>query len=139
MFRLVTARRLRQLEATILARDGVIGALERDLVAGRTKVLMLEAQLFDAKQSAAKWEKRAERFIDQIGIASGTLASPAMAEPAAPAGDAVKGIFAALGVKEMRRVPIADGPGTSDSTFGGSILGVDAAAAADAIAGVFTS
>lgn len=133
MFRVVTTRRLLELEATI-------GSLRTEVqhvrAAGQTilreKVLAEQARDFYQAQ-ATKWEGRASRFIDQIGVTSGTLATSAMDEPAAPPEHDSRRIFAALGHHSLKVLPDHARPSPS-----AEILGVDADIARAAVEGALT-
>lgn len=134
MIRIITAARLRTLEATVIAREAVLHTMALDLAVARQALLL-------SQREAGKWEARASRFIDQIGIAEGKIASPAMNEPAATPRSEVRGIFAALGKKELSR-PVEDvtaGTGYTAPASTGGFLGVDDHAAQAAIADVLHS
>ena len=83
MIRIVTAKRLRRLEAVQVA-------LEKQLANALDTVAVLRAQLASArterdfyKVEKENWERRASRLIDSIGVTSGTITGAAMSEPAA--------------------------------------------------------
>lgn len=130
MIRVVTTRRLRQLEADLAnARERLQTAM-----ATFSTELALTRQARDFYQvEATKWERRACRFIDDIGVGSATLSGPAMSEPTAGPRDAVQGIMRSLNVSEINR-PKPETPPSSSA----AILGVSDAAAREAVAGVLS-
>lgn len=85
----------------------------------------LAVRVATAEEQWRKWELRASRFIDQIGIAGGIIPSPAMTEPSPAPRDAVQGIMSALNVQEINR------PAATKS-----VQAVDDRAAAAAVAAV---
>lgn len=94
----------------------------------------LLAQLQAKTAEAAKWEARASRFIDQIGLADGKLAAPVMAADTRPPSESPRSILAALGQSSIPRTATETVPTTAPT-----ILGVNADAARDAIAGVLNN
>lgn len=124
-FRLVSARYLERLEQklhqTVQDRIWTEEKLRLELAMAR------QAQEF-AERERAKWEKRAERFIDQVGASSGILSAPAMA----PADDRpptdVRSIFSAMGHRELTKPSSETEPSPSVQ-----LLGVSETAAAEAI------
>lgn len=131
MIRLVSSRRLQQLEARTLAAEAQITrglALENEL---RKRLDLLKQAHDFHKQDAAEWKGRASRLIDQVGITTGALQSPAMDPDPSPQRE-TRRVMAALGRTSLSPKN-ADPEPSSPSA---EILGVDAAAAAAAIAGV---
>lgn len=129
MIRLITTRRL-------VALEGEIAHLRRDLQALRlaAQSVLTDRRLAEQardfyQEQAAKWEKRASRFIDAAHLKAGTLESPAMAEEAAaPLESSSRGIMKALNVREIRKPTL--------ETAGGGILGVNERAAREAVSSV---
>lgn len=125
MIRLVTVRRLQALAAELLTaraqRDQALLQLELVRQAGD-----------HAKVEAAKWERRACVFIDQIGIESGKLTSPAMSEPTAPPEHEIRGLMRSLNQSELQRPNTSSAP-PSESV---PLIGVNEVAARSALAGV---
>lgn len=101
---LVSRRRLRQLEAA----EALLTDLRREHWTLSVAVLHERAQKDligqardKAEAEADYWKRRAERFLDQIGLKSGMISEPTMTEPPAPTVDKIEGIFAALGVSAL--------------------------------------
>jgi hypothetical protein len=93
---------------------------------------LVEQARAKADADTAYWRTRAEKFIDQIGVGSGTLSSPAMEPPREATADDVRTIFSALGTSEINR----DNPPPGAATPAPVLRGVDAAAAQAALQGV---
>lgn len=130
MIRLITTARLRRLEADIAGLRQERVTLTSALLHERTARSLCEQARDHFERAAAKWEARASRFIDQVGMISGTLTSPAMADPVPPPSDPTRRVLAALNVHELKR------PQPSAAPAAPAILGVNDDAAAAAVAGV---
>jgi hypothetical protein len=90
---------------------------------------LVEQARAKADADAAYWRTRAEKFIDQIGVGSGTLSSPAMEPPRETTADDVRTIFSALGTSEINR----DNPPPGAATPAPVLRGIDPAAAQAAL------
>jgi hypothetical protein len=90
---------------------------------------LVEQARAKADTDAAYWRTRAEKFIDQIGVASGTLSSPAMEPPREATADDVRTIFSALGTSEINR----DNPPPGAATSAPVLREIDSAAAQAAL------
>jgi hypothetical protein len=130
MIRIVFARRLQRLELEAEGARADRALLQQQLSHERTLRLLAEqARDFHAAE-CAKWERRASKFIDQVGIADGKMTTPAMSEAAPPASSPMQGVMAALSRRELHQTVTEPVPTTAP------ILGVDERAASEAIHGL---
>lgn len=133
MLRVITARRLEQLEAALhdhrLEQLGRVRAEER-LYA---ELGLVRQALERLEKDRDEWKARASKFIDQVGVSSGILSGPVMGSPAESAAHDTRKIFAAMGRTELSSTTEAPRPSSS-----AGILGVDEAAARAAISGALT-
>jgi hypothetical protein len=65
------------------------------------RVELLEQARDKAEADARYWRTRAEKFIDQVALQSGTLSAPVMDPAPASQADDVRTVFSALGVSEI--------------------------------------
>lgn len=95
MLRIVRAAWLRQLEQ--------LGWQTRlEAVRLREQLVAAAAARERAEQDAQYWRERAELFIDQIGLRSGTIYTPTMTpQPASGPEAEVNTVFAAMGKSEL--------------------------------------
>jgi hypothetical protein len=96
------------------------------------KVELVDQARQKAEADVAYWRTRAEKFIDQIGVGSGTLSSPAMEPARETTGDDIRTIFTALGTSEINQ----DHPLPGAATPAPVLRGVDAASARAALQNV---
>lgn len=130
MLRIITARRLQQLEAgqhnaQLEARDRVHS---EDRL--RFEIASLKARGMAVEKDRDEWKARASKFIDQVGVSSGILSSPVMGSADGPAAHDTRRIFSAMGRTELSTTTEAPRPSPS-----AGILGVDETAAKAAISG----
>lgn len=133
MIRVITARRLQQLEDVLNSyrRTELSHAhLEERL---RLELEMVRQGRAFAEKDRDEWKARASKFIDQVGVSSGILSGPVMGSSAESAAHDTRKIFAALGRTELSSTTEAPRPSSS-----AGILGVDEAAARAAISGALT-
>lgn len=133
MIRIVSARRLRALEARVLA-------LEQDrerLLVSNVKLVTERALLGQAREHAdglvVYWRTRAERFLDQIGASSGIISAPTMTDPAPAPTDDMRSVFAAVGRSEINSPQLASPTPAAASTAVAPVVGVDPVVAKRAI------
>lgn len=131
MIRLISTRRLQQLELSLASTRSELGAERQRALAAAMQLRLTEQARDFYKLEADKWERRASRFIDQIGVKSATLDSPVMGDPAAPPPSEVRQVMTALSTHALRRTIDRDAAPAVPR-----ILGVDETAAAEAVAGV---
>lgn len=119
MFSIVWSSRLRKLEMTAYTIAAEFVSVKQQLVAAQE----LQCR---AEQDAQYWKARAELFIDQIGLRSGTLTTPTMTPPPAASGpDEMQTVFASLGKSEIHSKTSPAAPA--------AVTGVNEAAATAAI------
>lgn len=131
MIRFITRRRLTALEDDL---ENARMELHRVRLAAQSvltqKHLAEQARDF-YKEQADYWKPRAERFLDQAHLKSGTIDSPVMGEATPSAPSTMRGLMSALNKQEIHKTPSEPVPHAA------AILGVDEAAARAAVAGVF--
>lgn len=123
MIRIISARRLRHLETALVASRAVV---ERLTVENHG----LQMRLTTATQEWRTWEKRASRFIDQVGLKDATISAPVMTEPSPPPQSPTRQVMAALGRTSLS----PSSPEPAPTTAG--VLGVSESAARAALDGV---
>lgn len=130
MLRLVTTRELDELRAAVRLLTNERNAARTEST-GLRKELALSAQAQQFyRTEAEKWERRASKFIDQVAIAHGMLAAPAMQDPPQSRPDSARRIMAAIGIDTL--------PSKQSVRPADALTGVSEAAAAAAVAGVLS-
>lgn len=120
MFSILLSSRLRKLEAAAYRAALEVAVLQQQLVAEKEHRAR-------AEQDAQYWRTRAELFLDQIGLKSGTISTPTMTPPpAAPEPDELHTVFSSLGKSEIHSK-------SAHAAAPAAVAGVNAAAAAAAI------
>lgn len=113
---------LRRLETVELKKH--IQALEHTVLNQKIRVELQAQALHKAESDVTYWRKRAELFIDQVGLRERIIASPTMTEPEPAPESPTDSVFNALGRSEINTQP----PATATA-----VLGVDAQAATAAV------
>lgn len=133
MIRIVTVQRLQALDTERRALEGQAVKQLRVEAQLRMELALVRQALTRAESEWKKWETRASRFIDQVGIKSGTIDQPAMTSPEPPPPSETRRVFSALGHTSLGTPPVDRPPHTPAADF---IIGVDPEAARNAVAGV---
>lgn len=138
MLRILTTRRLRQLErAEIDAKvfqDRAHG-LAHTVLREQARIGLLEQARDKAVADADYWRARAERFIDQIALKQGIICTPTMTEEPAPEPDKIGSVFSALGHAEINT---QTGPAGAAGAAP-KVVGVDEAEARQAVQDLIAS
>lgn len=120
MIRIVRAAWLRQLEQ-------LSWQARLEAVRLREQLVAADAARGRAEQDAQYWRERAELFIDQIGLRSGTIYTPTMTpQPASGPDDVVNTVFTAMGKSELPQ-------STARAAAPAAVTGVSPAAAEAAV------
>lgn len=130
--RLITVARLRTLLVDADAVRTERWQLQLQLMETRTRLELLTVAKTHADGQIAYWRERAEVFIDQIGLKSGTLSTPAMTPQPEAEPDKMGTVFTALGKSELpaSTIPAA----ATTATARPVVRDVDEAAAREAVA-----
>lgn len=126
MIRIIGAERLAKLVDGVWSREVAVARLRAELaaeVAARGR----------AEQDAQYWRTRAELFLDQIGLKSGTISTPTMTPPpAASEPDKLDTVFSSLGKSEINST-------SAHAAAPAAVAGVSPQAAAAAIDDLLSS